>query len=1475
MKMICGVSTLRYVAALALMSATREVWAAGDVFDQFFRYTEKEHKALFSEMPGETVDPFTGTLRIVQTDLVLPGKAGLDLRIVRSYNSKIWGRSDLLDMEPLLAEKEHSVLGYGWTFHMGRLKNPNASGSSGTCSGDFPILEEPDGTARVFYPTATAGVFVSKDFWRLQQSCSEISGAGACIWSNTGTRHEFRSANQYWYGASLTPVWPTSAIVDTTYPNNRIIMTYLSQTGAVSTITDTYNREISFSYTTLDNVTKRLDTMTANGRLFSYQYTLRQSGCTTGCYSLPGSGRYFLTKVQPPIGPPYLYEYAYAKPVAQNQYALSKITYPAGGTTTYTYGSVSFFAGYENVPFAVVTQRIVAGRGVTSGTWTYAYSAPGQGTAKNVTTITRPDSKKDTYTMYGLGYVAGLNPTNPTGNTWSIGLTTEIARANRAEVETFTWGKLASTVSGAYFSAPVYSNCGVYPIYDVGVNVPVMTQRKVTREGATYTTNYSNFDAYGQPRTVGETGSQSVGTQSRTTAWTYSPVTSTSINWVRGRPATQHVTVGSDSVDNSWTYRGAPDYARDSETLAGVTTTFGYDTDGNLSRVTNELGQDLTLSGYVNGTPTSLNFNGAFTITRTATWEGWVQTQRNGRGYTTTYDFDAIGRIKTVTPPGTSYATNYTYATDGSNVVLTRGSYSKTTNHDGLGRSTSTSDSEGVLTSTRYDSMGRAWFKSYPYDTSIGEVGDGFVFDGLDRVTTRTKAYRPSTGTCDVSGACNVTSSYSNNCVTTTVYRASADTATTTECSVSFGDPAEKLLRKVTDANGKIWQYAYNGHNDLKTLTAPIAKGNRTYSYYSTTYFLQTDVTGESGTTTYGRNAIGQMASRRDARGVNVTYGYNDPLSRLRTITYGTGSSDSVTRSYDDESNLTDIASTNGGTFSYGYDEINRMTSQTWTFAGRTYTTTFHYNSAGCLDSMTYPTGTTVTMTCDTVNRVRTVSLGGSTIANSVAYHSSGQAKAMTFVPSGKSTSIVYDDRGRAQSVTSAGALGLTYGYDGADNVTSFSNSVVANSNRTMTYDKLDRIITSIAPYQWGTTAYDYDELGNRTLKSEAVTTNYTYDSSNRLASAVGSESYTSLTLTWDAAGRLASTSDGATYLYDGRGRRVQKADASGTTLYHYGADGRIIAETLPDGTKLRDYIYLGDKLLAVDGCITTSPPACSEREWYHTETLGTPLARTNATGTVTARFDYRAWGEPWSTVGPPDDRQYNGRVYDSGTGFHDYGARMYWPRIGRFISPDTVMGSPASPMTLNRYSYVLNNPYKYVDPTGQWPTETHNRIVDRAFPGLSPQQRQVLKDASRHVDRLANQTQAGNHDHAMRSPGEDAAAARRAVDARIRDSEAAARRRQGNAPAGVADISPAALSKFGEGMHTVMDRTSPAHTDANGDPRVGSGIPTTPSEARAMRQHVDEEANITPDQMDAAVNACRESFGRTFGGAAEREAAK
>src|SRR4030065_178356 len=47
------------------------------------------------------------------------------------------------------------------------------------------------------------------------------------------------------------------------------------------------------------------------------------------------------------------------------------------------------------------------------------------------------------------------------------------------------------------------------------------------------------------------------------------------------------------------------------------------------------------------------------------------------------------------------------------------------------------------------------------------------------------------------------------------------------------------------------------------------------------------------------------------------------------------------------------------------------------------------------------------------------------------------------------------------------------------------------------------------------------------------------------------------------------------------------------------------------------------------------------------------------------------------------------------------YGARWYDPVVGRFLQADTIVPSPGNPQSLNRYSYVLNNPLRYKDPSG------------------------------------------------------------------------------------------------------------------------------------------------------------------------------
>jgi RHS repeat-associated protein len=795
------------------------------------------------------------------------------------------------------------------------------------------------------------------------------------------------------------------------------------------------------------------------------------------------------------------------------------------------------------------------------------------------------------------------------------------------------------------------------------------------------------------------------------------------LNLLRDRPLTQQVCVSGECFTNSSTYKG-PGYAKDTETHSGVTTSFGYENDGNLSLVTNAVNKTLGLSEYDvgGGTPRRLDFGGGTIVyTRTTTWEGWILTQTDGRNNTTQYDYDAIGRVKKITPPGPNEATTYTYDnTNLTNVVVTRGTgYTRTTTFDGFRRQTETLDSLGVTTTVKYDELGQVWFRSAPYDSSTGEVGEKSDRDMLGRVTTLSKGCRgagsPTLACSPTKYLSTVTFAYQpGNCVETTEQR-TPDTLVTKRCYSSLGNLEELRLSTVTDAAGKPWAYTYTASGVLRTVTTPLSAGNRTYEIDPRQY-LTGERSAELGliaadtvSIRYAPNDIGQVTSRKDARGVTWIYDYNDGLSRLKGITYGPGSPDNVTQSYQPFSNnLATLSSANGGTFNFTtYDELDRLRSQQWTFGGVTYTTTLDYDPTGCLYSIKYPTESVVTQTCDPAGRVTSIMLNGATLVSNIHYHPSGQPKDKTF-GNNKATTIVYDDRARMESLTSAGVIGLSYGYDGTDNVISLDNLAVPGSSRTMPggYDKLNRLATVQAPNLWGTADYQYNDLGNRKLKTVGTnTTSYTYDpQTNRLATATGSDTFEPMTFSWDLAARLAASSDGATYYYDGRGRRVQKSGPNQTTVYHYDTSGRLISETLPNGQKLRDYIYLGNRLIALDGCISASPPACSERQWYHTDALGSVLARTDSSGNVVARFEYEPWGELWTAQPVPGTRQYNGRVLDPGTAFYDYGARMYYQSVGRFISVDTARADTSNPQSSNVYAYVLDNPYKYTDPTGHVP---------------------------------------------------------------------------------------------------------------------------------------------------------------------------
>ena len=1381
---LLGLTALALVALATTASAVEN--PPGDIFDPFFRSSEDEHKVFSEGINGDQVDPFTGTLRIVQEDLVLPGRAGHDLRIVRTYSSKLWGRTDLLtptDM-PLLAESEHSVLGYGWNMHFGRLRGMSATNQSGLCSADYPVFEAPDGSSHVFYPVRNAqSTWVSKDFWKLDGNCPYAPGGnGSCVWSDTGVRYEFTKGTVGYFGAS--GVFAVDAIVDV--HGNAITINYLPPGGyptsnvalpPVSSVVDSYGREVSFDYT-FDVDGARLRSITANNRVYSYAYDAVTPDMTVGSSSdpndkffpFPGTVRRFLRSVTPPAGPGYSYQYGYNLPVSKNRFALTKITYPGGASATYAYAPVSVFTGSGQVPLAMVASRTVAGRGLTPGTWTYTYKVPMPGeqtgtdprtreaTNYNVTTVKRPDGKYDVFSFFGFGWAANRSATG--GFVWMMGLTRQIAHGAEAEsglgaeFEQSSWTSLGP-ISANYVPAPNYggdAGCPAiagYALYDEGVFLPVLAYHEVFRDPdasgvhtASFETFYSEFDQYGQARKVEEQGIQSPemgqtdptgtaqvvrlkygATVRRTTDLTYFSRTTEgsgadrTINLLRGRPTSRVVRFGSEESTSTWTYDG-PGFARDSETLDGITKTFAHDPDGNLSAITNARLQTVTLSNYQWGVATRINLPGGISISRAPTWEGWLESETNGRGFKATYGYDAIGRVTSVVPPlapQSNPVTTTVWEPDNSKmtVSLTGASgaptYTKVSKLDGLGRVVRTEDSQGVATTARYDAMGRRWFTSYPFvnGTTTDEMGVRLVHDALGRPLQVSKNYRPSYS----SPSTEVLYEYKANCVRTTELGLPEYEPSTLQCFTSFGSPAQQSLSSMADGLGNIWQFGSGVTGKLEVVEAPLAKGYRRNLYGafgSKTNLLLDESTGESGTTHYTYNPLGQVETRTDAMEVVQTFAY-DQLSRLTGVSYtgpGSDTGDDITRLSDEANNVTDISSAAGGAIHTGYDELNRVTAQTWSYQGQVHASSYHYDQVGCLDRIDYPTGDVVTMTCDAANRARTIRLNETTVVSDATYSPTQNTVTYGDGP-GTVTTTSFDERGRVATISAPGLTGLTYTYDEADNVRTYANAQLPGSAATLHYDQLHRLFW-VENKVRGTTAYDYDGLGNRTGRYDEGAVESRYDDRNRLEATwvVGAERFNSLRLNWNVAGQLIATSDGASYRYDGLGRRVLKTAGGATTLYHHDPAGRVIAETDGTGAKQRIYIYLGNKLVVVDGCPAGAAAACGERQWYQTDALGSVVARTDSGGNVVARLDYEPWGEQRaeSSTGPGGDRQYNGRVFDPGTGFHDYGARLYWPQIGRFVSADSYKGDPSNPASLNLYSYVHNNPYKYTDPTGHCP---------------------------------------------------------------------------------------------------------------------------------------------------------------------------
>jgi RHS repeat-associated protein len=180
-------------------------------------------------------------------------------------------------------------------------------------------------------------------------------------------------------------------------------------------------------------------------------------------------------------------------------------------------------------------------------------------------------------------------------------------------------------------------------------------------------------------------------------------------------------------------------------------------------------------------------------------------------------------------------------------------------------------------------------------------------------------------------------------------------------------------------------------------------------------------------------------------------------------------------------------------------------------------------------------------------------------------------------------------------------------------------------------------------------------------------------------------------TCTWNAAQHLKSAAS-VTYTYDGDLRRVEKSSG---TLYWYTPAGVPLAETDTSGNTLNEYVFFGSARVA-------RRDSSGNVYYYFEDHLGTATTLSNASGALCYDADFLPFGyENAYVTSCAQNYKFTGLERDGETGLDHTLNRKYDSSLGRWLTPDPKRGNVASPQSLNRYAYVLNNPLVSTDPLG------------------------------------------------------------------------------------------------------------------------------------------------------------------------------
>jgi RHS repeat-associated protein len=1321
----------------------------------------------FGNLPGDSIDPGSGALTIKQTDLLLPGKGGLNLEISRSYNSKefrsspkwnsfksnIWEWMNGIEFRlPMVPDRWSGWMGEGWQSNIGGELTVSYCTLNLSRSRYKPL----DFSDRVIVQVNSSSFVFDKDLRPLDKSQHAIlkeTPDGYQLITKDGTKYKFEK--RYYYKVDLyddyssvftnefkylAAAYYLSVVEDLN--GNQIQYVYeqmgdgferewkeinwievfgmrIGQWGhwekqlkykpyRPSKVIDTYGREVNIHYQSnnADDVrASMIDSISykdSNGSAVTYQYIYDGNNC--------------LTEVVPPQGNPTKYNYT---EVNQNLgddyeddgYILTKLTYSTGAVVGYAYdwyNPKNYSLDLREGKNQALSSYVVSRRTVNnSQTWNYSYSGG------------------ELYSRYGASVRPDEEYNDDKGEAWNIDKATVTDPIGESEYE-YEKGLVKSEKNAE----------GHVAAYGWDYDRKNLLSMTLNKGGTTIKTEYQNYDDYGNYRILKEYGDLSNISDDRETHLEYVHDSNAIYKYNNIVDRVSHSWVAKsgkvlNEVYNDYDVSGNGNLIQKREALDTGTalSSFKYDSSGNIISATDPNG-NTTNYEYAAGSPSPTRISNILTQNKEYYFDtGLLRNESDYNGNRTSYQYDSLGRLtRKSNPDGTTmtYAyydsTNQIEVKDENNHVLTY-------KYDNLGRLDEIDKPGGLTDKYQYNAHSKI--------TSLSEAGKttSYSYDRIDRLTGVT--YPDGSSTC-----CDYLDSQNS------VDVIDAEGNTTRYKYDGMGQPIE-----VTEANGNRTYYSYADVGKLASVADP---RGLTTSYSYDRQSRLTNIRYSDGTASnISYDKVGNLIRKEDAKGQAIGYSY-DPLNRLTRISYPNSTYD-VVRTYDESSasngkgQLTGMTDASGKT-NYSYDNRGRISGRQQTIGAVSSNMNYAYDGVGNIKDIKDPIGNLKTYyVFDDLDRIievkkDTSNAGLRTIAI-YSYNPGGAVKEISFL-NGFKTAFTYDRRDRldVMRVSDKGGdevLRHDYDYDSVGNRTALK---IANVDTvSYTYDKLYRLTGVAYTQSDGSSSFEYDPAGNRTeLRYPYGDIKYAYNSRSNRLDQVKMNQHGKINYSFDANGNLtkeeyikgeqtsrivnykydpedrliqvtspytpianldaASVPDQAVNMtYDGNGNRVRKISAAGTTIYHNDLTNNVICETNENGQAKAYYIYANGQRIALvepDGKLF----------FYHNDVLGSPALISDENGKVVQKYLYEPFGTLIASKGMDENHYtFTGKEYDLESDLLYFGARYYDPKIGRFITRDIANPDYTDPQTINRYVYCLNNPVRYVDPTGMWGIDLMN----------------------------------------------------------------------------------------------------------------------------------------------------------------------